>query len=151
MFPWAVLITGVVGIGGTALGAWLNGRTQTKTMQLSLAAENERARLAEKRRVYVAHQAALNRLFTASQLSGTPTEREYSSLADARTALYTATAEVVLIAPKNMQQTARDILVQMLKFALSVQEDRSTPLPDELNDNRVKLLEAMRADLGEMD
>jgi hypothetical protein len=57
MVPWeATLVAGiaggVIGVGGTYLGAWLTGRTQTANLKLSIDAENKRNRLAEKRRIY---------------------------------------------------------------------------------------------------
>ena len=65
MFPWEVLITGAVGIGGTSLGAWLNGRMQTRNLGLSIDAENKRARLTDKQRIYAAYLAEVETIILA--------------------------------------------------------------------------------------
>ena len=56
MAAWETLVAGIsgglVGVGGTYLGAWRTGRTQTTNLKLSIEAEREQARLADKRQVY---------------------------------------------------------------------------------------------------
>jgi hypothetical protein len=59
MVPWSTIITGAVGVTGIG-GTLLSARWQTAGVKLSIAAEDERARLAQKRRVYAATTAALN-------------------------------------------------------------------------------------------
>ena len=41
----------MAGIGGTILAAWMTGKSQTANLVLSINAESERNRLAEKRRM----------------------------------------------------------------------------------------------------
>ena len=153
MVPWAVLITGAVGVGGTALGAWLNGRTQTKTLRLSLDAENARARLAEKRRVYAALLAALNnysRLGRSLDLDPSlPLNR--TELNDAQARIFDAASEVIVIAPRQLGIQVSEISNQALAFTRAVQRDRSTKFPDDFYYERVGLVGELRADLGEAD
>lgn len=63
MVSWTTLITGIVGavigVAGTSLGAWLTGRTQTANLQLSIDAERERTRIADKRQTYARCLASL--------------------------------------------------------------------------------------------
>jgi hypothetical protein len=159
MVPWAILITGVVGVGGTALGAWLNGRTQTKTLRLSLDAENKRARLADKRRVYVSCIAAISEVFNAilkvsmfPDKSGGVRESLLSEYSAALASLLNATSELQLVGPESMIGLARDIYEP---FVLDIAPG---PLSEEIRERfreigelREQLLAAMRADLGETD
>jgi hypothetical protein len=55
-----VLVTGAVGIagiGGTILAAWMTAKGQTSNLLLGVDAEDRRAQLAEKRRIYAAYLA----------------------------------------------------------------------------------------------
>jgi hypothetical protein len=119
MFPWQLLITGAVGVGGTALGAWLNGRTQTKTLRLSLDAENERARLARKRQMYTDCVTTFAEMITATSLHRSkyslaeknkklwePVEAQYQKAFDAM-----VRAEVILSlgAPRPVTKIALEV------------------------------------------
>jgi hypothetical protein len=150
MFPWEVLITGAVGVGGTSLGAWLNGRMQTTNLRLSLDAENERARLSEKRRIYASYLATGNDLYVlAAHLGRMDPELARSSLKDANTAIFNAWAEVSLIAPNGIWDLVFETVDPLIKWLNAFQEDRTTPIPDELRSKRHEMILAMRADLGE--
>jgi hypothetical protein len=75
MSDLGVIVTGVVvgsasGIIGAICGAWMTGRSQIAGLKLGIAAENERAKIAEKRRVYARCIAALH---DASLTPGLPT------------------------------------------------------------------------------
>lgn len=63
MSDLGVIVTGVVigsasGIGGTILGSWMTGRSQLAALRINIAAENDRAEDAEKRRIYARCLAA---------------------------------------------------------------------------------------------
>jgi hypothetical protein len=153
MIPWAVLITGAVGIGGTALGAWLNGRAQTKTLRVSLNAENERARLAEKRAIYARCNAAITRLDPiATSSEDRNTEPGRSNLANAQKGYFDMAAEAALIAPSQIRSLIAEItgLFVWGKGTFSDQ-DRKTAWHQKILTKRRELILAMRADLGEPD
>jgi hypothetical protein len=162
MFPWEVLITGAVGVGGTALGAWLNGRMQTKNLRLSLDAESERARLAEKRRIYAAFLAASNELivgvgdFRASvrEENTGRLEADYNRMAEARTLSLSNITELELIASPDIGAQARSLRRFLVNFAFSRTSnmaEEASQNPDPIIGMRARLLDAMRADLGEPD
>ena len=58
MVPWSEIITGAVGVAGIG-GALLNGRWQAAAVNRSIAAQDERAKVAERRRIYAAAYTAL--------------------------------------------------------------------------------------------
>jgi hypothetical protein len=160
MIPWAVLITGAVGVGGTALGAWLNGRTQTKTLRLSLDAENERARLADKRRIYATCLARLEAHRTAAidladeqkHSSDKPADNEESQETKLRLektdeALTQAVTELFLIAPQHVFDPA----VKVLEAVKEITNDpsKSEDQGEDYIHKQAYLTSAMRADLGE--
>jgi hypothetical protein len=65
----AAITTGVVGLGGILATYWQGKRGQeaaSKNFSTTITAENERARLAEKRRIYAACLNALNDLAVAA-------------------------------------------------------------------------------------
>ena len=62
----AELITGIVGLAGvligtagTLLASWQTGKSQTKNVMFRVQADDERARLAEKRSIYARYMATL--------------------------------------------------------------------------------------------
>ena len=73
MVSWTTLITGIVGavigVAGTSLGAWLTGKTQTANLRVSIDAERERARVADKRQTYARCLTSLTEVvFQAAKL-----------------------------------------------------------------------------------
>jgi hypothetical protein len=159
MIPWAVLITGAVGIGGTALGAWLNGRTQTKTLQLSISAENERAQLARKRQMYADCMTAFTAvIFTIAVLeqelarkkeSSQDAQAQYQKAVDAT---FTALAALELGAPREVSSPAlklKDKLVELSSATLG--RESTDSIGGQIPSLRKDLKRAMRADLGEPD
>lgn len=142
MVPWAVLITGAVGVGGTALGAWLNGRMQTNNLRLSLDAENKRARVAEKRAIYAHYNSASSRLWLVGTSSeDRKTEPGRSNHAHAVQDYFDSAGEVALIAPNNI----RSLMTEITQDFVHLRAIRSP----EFRTKREALSRAMRADLGE--
>ncbi len=159
MFPWQLVITGAVGVGGTALGAWLNGRMQTKNLRLGLDAENERARLAEKRRIYAACISAANELIVAvsnynmsrEEKDRARTDADYNKVAEARNVFQNLVSEVTLIAPHDISNQAWKFRQVLMRYVISKAEDGIGETKKD-SDNAGfllgKLLATMRADLG---
>lgn len=151
MVPWPNLITGAVGvagIGGTILAAWMTGKRQTANLKLNIDAENNRHRLAEKRRIYAKYQASLDNLIiliTRLQVLGHG-QRFKDSLADLGTGLgdmHSALSELSLIAPPQLGKIAEEMASAMTDSAERPDD------PNDLPKIRKRLHEAMRADLGE--
>jgi hypothetical protein len=158
MFPWQLLITGAVGVGGTALGAWLNGRMQNKNLRLSLDAENKRARVAEKRRIYAACQSAFwrtNLAVTAQRGARSASEKEKAealfSMSKALDSMLQTFNELLLIAPDSVTECANHVQRAQQIFLLTVEGDAAGDAQDMDNISQIqaRLYEAMRADLGE--
>jgi hypothetical protein len=145
---WGYAITGIIGIAGTSLGAWLTGRRQTTNLLLSINAENQRFERAEKRQAYVACNAAFHNFFFASGLSlDKTTEPSRSLIKHSETEVFDTTTEVSLIAPENVSVLAVQFTNTMLEYAESIESDRQPELFAQLNHERVELVDAMRADL----
>lgn len=69
MTDLSVIVTGIVGvagIGGTILATRMMGKNQTANLILSINAQGEHNRLAEKRRIYARYQASLDNIFFAT-------------------------------------------------------------------------------------
>lgn len=145
---WGYVITGAVGIAGTALGSWLTGRTQTNNLRLNIDAENKRAQTAEKRRIYASCVAGLDAGYTGvlteinyRSKPSTPAkiaaiqEREASFLKTLNTV-----AELELVASKEVVNLAGKILTMLGNL------DEINP--DDFRSLRSDLHKAMRADLG---
>jgi hypothetical protein len=157
MVPWeATLVAGiaggVIGVGGTYLGAWLTGRTQTANLKLSIITENERARIAEKRRIYARFLMACAEV-VKTQIHGTTQPEEApgtaklaaaSDYSTAIAAVMASAAEVELIASDEVGKLAEDLRVVLPAYKPSAQRN-----PGDYEDMLRQLLKAMRADLGE--
>ena len=121
MVSWTTLITGiaggVIGVGGTSLGAWLTGRTQTANLKLSINAERERARIADKRQTYARCLASLTEVvFAAAKLGDYgdgvgPEERRSLVLAlhESLAPMVVATNDMRLVAPESLGELADDV------------------------------------------
>jgi hypothetical protein len=153
-------ITGVVGLAGIIGTSWQGKRSreaQATDLKASLDAtaanlkpgidaENERARLADKRRVYARYLAALSELLRAMglvQAVGADNLTAVGAELDASTALISALSEVELIAPYEV-----GILAGFARKVLA-DYDPDDQNPFDYGNARANLIWAMRADLGE--
>ena len=118
MVPWQTLITGIVGIagiGGTILAAWMTGKRQTANLELSIGAENERHRLAEKRRIYAACQASFENMLRATlefkihHTRADPPSAWVNAPIEAGTAMNVAISELRLVAPIEIGLETEDL------------------------------------------
>jgi hypothetical protein len=155
---WATVVTGVVGlagIGGTLFAAWLASRSQTKNLQLSINAENERQRLADKRRIYAKFMesvtAVIGSALKLQRNRADATEEEVRAMVtavDEATGYMVNTGnEVVLIGPPSLGTLAEEIRRELADRVAVAQRGRIADLG--FQDRRRELYEAMRADLGE--
>jgi len=150
----SIAITGAVGIAGVAgtiIAARIAGKSARESAQLSINAEADRARLADKRQVYAHATAALHAAMAAVVAANAskdhppgdtsaPTDREV------RTALFAAldaVSELRLIAPRPVGGLAS----QALSSINGYWEGRSD-MGDEIQ-ARSLLFDALHADLDE--
>jgi hypothetical protein len=152
---WAIVVTGVVGlagIGGTLLSARMTGKSDAENLRASISAEDQRVKLAEKRRIYASCIAALTVGLNAARAilpgeTGPADERHDELMAQWGSAVATAisaASEVRLVGPFVVADLATR-LVNLLIRARRV---------DDLGEwGRIytELVAAMRADLGEAD
>lgn len=150
MIPWGTLTTGAVGLAGIGGTLWQGKRareaassdlreslnTASKNLLTSINAENERARIAEKRRIYAHFIAALGDLLKTWDQANT------RDRAEALTGALAAVSELRLIAPNDLGSQAESLLT-------------ITAAPGQMRGDwamtRLLLIYAMRADLGEAD
>jgi hypothetical protein len=163
---WPVIVTGivigVVGLAGIVAVYWQGKRAAeaaSENLRRSTDAENERARLAEKRRIYAACQAA----FTAMRIESIThrvayqpppgqEQRDAAELAlnQTRRAMLNATGELLLIAPAAVRKIAADLTDSYLSYITATVRGASLEEPTEpAGHMQSQLYDAMRADLGE--
>jgi hypothetical protein len=163
---WPTIVTGivigVVGLAGIVATYW-QGKRATKaaseSLRGSIDVENERARLAEKRRIYAACQAALTAMRIESithrvayQPPANQRQRDAAELAlnQARRAMLNATGELLLIAPNDVRKLAADLTDSYLSYITATVRGASLDEPTEpVGHMQSQLYDAMRADLGE--
>jgi hypothetical protein len=142
-------IVGIAGIAATYLSAGKARITQIRNLQLSIDAENGRARIAEKRRVYVEYMSAISSYVTAERRLAAARSRNSAEdsisvlrpeLDQAMTIMLRALCEVRLIAPGPLSLLAGNVVM-----GLATSEDTSLIFPQ----FRDELYKAMRCDLGE--
>jgi hypothetical protein len=144
-------LVGIAGIGGTLLSARMTGKSDAENLRTSITAEDGRARLAEKRRVYANCLARLTDGFFAATIvktyEGKHTEAEYKAAVlecnRARVVATNALHEVKLIGPPNLGSLATSAVRSLLRLL----EGDNT----EFSRVQAELTLAMRADLGEPD
>jgi hypothetical protein len=156
-----VAITGAVGlagIGGSIWSARIAGKETAANLIRSIDAQNERAREAEKRRLYAASLAAFNEMMAACAEFFTAIQGENRTLGryeppvqrlnNAQEGMNRTLEELMLIAPKDVGVKA----VDMANFYNGLFRNMK---PGELPDAkaaglmRTDLVRAMREDLGE--
>jgi hypothetical protein len=163
---WPVIVTGivigVVGLAGIVATYWQGKRATeaaSKSLRASIDVENERARLAEKRRIYAACQAAFTAMRIESithrvayQPPANQRQRNAAELAlnQARRAMLNATGELLLIASTGVRKIAADLTDSYLSYITATARGASLDEPTEPAGHlQNQLYDAMRADLGE--
>jgi hypothetical protein len=147
------LITGVVGVLGMGSALWGGSRArsaQTEQLLLGIGAEDRRARLTERRRVYATYLAALTEVI---QIGGRLAERVTtderkgleSRLYDAMGLLISTMQEVELIASRELGNLVEDITQFVITEIGESESERISLFPKMRKD----LYEAMRRDLNE--
>jgi hypothetical protein len=172
----AAISTGVVGLAGIGGTLWQGKRAReaqtadlkgsldatAKNLRLGINAEDNRARIAEKRRIYAAYQAALSELAAAVfhnvslDISASHDERTEAQvkILKAREKVFATVSEVHLIAPKNVAKLAANAGGSMMKLMRLIEKSESGDYESDLGEGntiRESLYAAMRADLGETD
>jgi hypothetical protein len=154
-------IVGIAGIGGSIVSAKLAGKSATQNLQTSIAAENERARLADKRRIYASFQASMDNVYVAidtaqTSRAGADREQHVSDMRAAATTMLAAMTELQLIAPKDLRNLATDVGNLTARHFRAAEEGRRTiqltskeGAERKFAEERLELYRAMRADLGE--
>jgi hypothetical protein len=163
---WPAIVTGivigVVGLAGIAATYWQGKRATeaaSQNLRRSIDAGNQRALLADKRRIYAACQAA----FTAMRIESIthrvayqpPPSQEHRDAAElalnqARWAMLNATGELLLIAPTAVRKLAEDLTDSYLSYTTATMRGASLDEPaEQAGHMQNELYDAMRADLGE--
>lgn len=155
---WTIVVSGAItgavgiaGVAGTIIAANIAGNSARQSAGLSIAAEDQRARLADKRRVYARALAALDAATNAAaldrahkDLSSDATSAKHAD--DALAALVTAdeaTSELELIAPRSVANLAGQMVISLVGYAKGESDDAS------IVKARASLFNALRADLAE--
>lgn len=156
----AGVVTGVVGLAGIVATYWQGKRATeaaSENYRRSIDAQDEHVRLAEKRKIYAACQAA----FTAMRIESITHRVAYQPPADqaqrdaAELALnqvqhrmLNATSELLLIAPKGVRKLAADLADSYVSYVTATMRGASLDEPtDPATPMQSQLYEAMRADL----
>jgi hypothetical protein len=171
---WDVVVTGAVGIAGIAGTMWQGKKSresQSKDLKLSIdaaadnlrlnvKAEDERARVNEKRRIYARFVASLDNLekaafdYRESLFSPDGQRPKTEDYLKASQALTNALAELMLIAPENVGTLARNSAMYFWdlvanKSDIAKYPARLSELAAEYGKLADRLYDVMRADLGE--
>ena len=156
------VVTGVVGLAGIAATYWQGKRATeaaSENFRRSIGVQEERARLAEKRRIYATCQAA----FTAMRIESIthrvayqpPPDQEQRDAAElalnqVQRAMLNATSELLLIAPNGVRKIAADLADIYVSYITATVHGASLDEPTGpaalMQD---QLYDAMRADLAE--
>ena len=154
----AVILAGAVGAAGgilaTLAGSWLTGRTQTNNLKLSLSTQNDRARIAEKRRIYARALASLSAAGGAVIEAKMDANRgDLAAVRNIRATfdgIWECLSEVKLIAPQEVDECTEVVARGFLDYLGSMADalKGEGPWPGQPPD-LAKIVAAMRADLGE--
>ena len=154
---WAIVVptaitgaVGLAGIAGTLLSAKMTSKADAKNLRASIRAEDARAKLADKRRIYAGCVAALTAYSDATVAANSPkalivkqhvrAELEYE-VGRTRLAAQVAVSEVDLIAPP-------EVAVMAHRAALAVFDASEGKKIASIGSPIVTLTMAMRRDLG---
>jgi hypothetical protein len=156
---WAIVVTGVVGlagIGGSIVSARMASTSAAANLQTNIAAEERRAKVAEKRLIYARYLTSITEVVAAAgnlEIYGgeaDPGDRQalVVRVNQSVVALMNALSEVQLVAPpKDVGPRADDMGRATNEYANKVlrgEESRA-----DFYSLRQALVGAMRADLGE--
>jgi hypothetical protein len=174
MFPWETLITGVVGLAGIGGTLWQGKRSReaqtadlkasldatTENLRLNIKAEDERVRIAEKRRIYSEALSAFRELTMATTahrwLHSSSVEVRKDSLSrleKAKDAAFVAGDQLILVAPSSMHEIVSELQNASVNYMGATIEGASIGGEDRSDIGKIqaKLFIAMRTDLGETD
>jgi hypothetical protein len=158
----AGVVTGVVGLAGIVATYWQGKRATeaaSENYRRSIDVQDERARLAEKRRIYATCQAT----FTAMRIESITHRVAYQPPADqaqrdaaelalnqAQRAMLNATSELLLIAPEGVRKLAADLADSYASYTTATVRGASLDEPTgPAAHMQSQLYDAMRADLAE--
>jgi hypothetical protein len=159
----AVIVTGLVGaagIAGTLLSARITARSDMAGLRLSITAEDERAQLAEKRRIYAGFHTSIDKLVVANSpieafwSTAGPDERQAMRSAQdaAITAMFNGLSEITLTGSEPISRQAEDLTRLLTSYADAIltetEAEALARAADMVWRQRSALYEAMRADLG---
>jgi hypothetical protein len=156
------VVTGVVGLAGIMAVYWQGKRateTASETFRRSIDVQQERARLAEKRKAYAACQAA----FTAMRIESIthrvayqpPPDQEQRDAAElalnqVQRSMLNATSELLLIAPYDVRKLTADLADSYVSYITATVRGASLDEPASPAAHvQDQLYDAMRADLAE--
>ena len=159
--PVVTGVVGIAGIGGAILSAKITATTQVINLRLSIGAENHRARIAEKRRIYATFIACYNKALDAvnkhrASFSLSESTNDIKAMEavqqEALKALNDARAEMGLIEPAKFGSLPDQLVDALHSYAeATVVGARELDKPKPAIESAVhdKLYIAMRTDLAE--
>ena len=151
---WTVVVStaitgavGIAGVAGTVVSARSASKSATKDLMLQINAENNRANLAEKRRVYAACMAALSETYGITLGYATDAEvgsESYKAVFQrSYRSLVAIVPEVNLIAPTEVRELLSKCVGWFTSRPLRGEKKEGT----DFNAIRRPLYDSMRADL----
>ncbi len=113
-----ILVGSASGIGGTIIGSWMTGKSQLATLKAQISAEDARARISEKRELYISFLTQVNEVIGIIVSYPEPEEAEQRKLANrellrVEKGLINALNTIILLAPAKVSKQA-DALAQYL-------------------------------------
>jgi hypothetical protein len=160
---WAIYIptitTGVVGlagIGGAILSSRMASKSTTSNLDMSITAEDRRAKVAEKRRIYARYLASIIEVVATTgnlEIYGGEADSDSKKALVVRVdesliSLVNALSELQLLASADVGRRAEDIGRAINEHANKLEHGEAS-VGGELYKMRLDLVQEMRADLGE--
>ena len=156
------VVTGVVGLAGIMALYWQGKRateTASQTFRRSINVQQDRARLAEKRRIYAACQATFTAMHIESithrvayQPPPDQDQRDAAELAlnQVQRSMLNATSELLLIAPDDVRKLAANLADSYVSYIAATVHGAPLDEPAGATAHmQDQLYDAMRADLAE--